>query len=306
MTTPHKINATIITGFLGAGKTTFINNLLRKYPEKQFALVENEFGEISIDTRLIKGVDASHLFELKNGCICCTITNEYELVLLELAERFPHVDELLIETTGIADPAQVIKPFTDNPEIRKLYEFQGIVCVADAGNLDSHLQEKVSVRQLISAGAIVISKAEGFSHEEQTTLVNRMKEINSLAPVFYTSQNHSEFEPGNYWNNKPLFWPDHLHRDKMHGGFSSKTIRFNHHLSRSEFEYWLSYFLDVHNNEIYRAKGIVYFIDEPFEYIVQAVGSSWEIKEGDLALDHKNGVLVFVGKLADISFDGIG
>lgn len=305
MTTPHKINATIITGFLGAGKTTFINNLLRKYPDKQFALVENEFGEVSIDTKLIKGVDASQLFELKNGCICCTITNEYELVLLELSERFPHVDELLIETTGIADPAQVIKPFTDNPEIRELYEFQGIVCLADASNFDFHLQEKVSGRQMISAGAIVISKSEGFSHEEQTTLVNRLKEINSLAPVFYTSQNHSGFKPGNYWNNKPVFWPVFQFGDKIHNGFASKTIRFNQALSRNDFENWLSYFLDVHRNEIYRAKGIVYFIDEPFEYIVQAVGSSWEIKEGDLALDGKNGVLVFVGKLTGISFDGI-
>ena len=82
-----KINATIVTGFLGAGKTTFINQILRLYPEKQFALVENEFGEVSIDTKLIKGVDASQLFELKNGCICCTITNEYELVLKELDRK---------------------------------------------------------------------------------------------------------------------------------------------------------------------------------------------------------------------------
>ena len=306
MTTAHKIKATIITGFLGAGKTTFINNLLRKYPKKQFALVENEFGEVSIDTKLIKGVDASNLFALKNGCICCTIANEYELVLLELAERFPHVDELLIETTGIADPAQVIKPFTDNPDISRWYEFQGIVCLADARNFDFHLQEKVSVRQLISAGTIIISKSEDFSHIEKAILVNRLKEINFLAPLFFTSQNRTGFELGNYWNNKPLSWSYLTAGDTMHTGFSSKTIRFNHPLNRSDFEHWLSYFLDVYKNDVYRVKGIIYFIDEPFEYIVQAVGSSWEIKEGDLALDNKNGVLVFIGKLADISIDGIG
>lgn len=252
MTTPRKIKAAIITGFLGAGKTTFINNLPRKYPDKQFDLVENEFGEVPVNTRLIKGVDASQLFELKYGCICCTITNEYELVLVELAGRFPEVNELLIETTGIADPAQIIKPFTNNPEIRSFFEFQGIICIADARNYEFHIQEKVSVRQLISDGAIVISKSEGFSHDEQIAMVNRLKELNDMAPVFYTLQSQTEFETGNFWNNKPFFRPYLLQGNSF-----------------------------------------------------QAVGSSWEIKEGDLALDNKSGVVVFVGKLADISFDGI-
>ena len=106
-----KIPVTIITGFLGAGKTTFINKLLKKESATQFALVENEFGEVAIDSKLIKGIDTSQLFELKQGCICCTITDEYELVLLELAERFPEVVHLLIETTGVAEPAPVIRPF---------------------------------------------------------------------------------------------------------------------------------------------------------------------------------------------------
>jgi len=94
MNQQQKIAVTVITGFLGAGKTTFINQLLKNYSDTQFALVENEFGDISIDTQLIKGVEASQLFELKNGCICCTITNEYEGILAELADRFPHVEHL--------------------------------------------------------------------------------------------------------------------------------------------------------------------------------------------------------------------
>ncbi|MBK6281749.1 MAG: hypothetical protein IPF54_02925 [Draconibacterium sp.] len=81
-----KIGVTIITGFLGAGKTTFINRLLKHNPETQFALVENEFGDVAIDTKLIKGVEASQMFELKQGCICCTISDEFELVLQELAK----------------------------------------------------------------------------------------------------------------------------------------------------------------------------------------------------------------------------
>src|SRR5665647_3913055 len=108
MKAKNKIAVTVITGFLGAGKTTFINRILKNNPDTQFALVENEFGEVSIDTKLIKGLDASQMFELKKGCICFAISDEYELVLQELAERFPNVEHLLIETTGIADPASVI------------------------------------------------------------------------------------------------------------------------------------------------------------------------------------------------------
>src|SRR5690554_6147983 len=132
-----KIAVTVVTGFLGSGKTTFINFLLKKYSEVQFALVENEFGDVAIDSQLIKGVDASRLFELKQGCICCTITNEYELVLQELAERFPHVQHLLIETTGVADPAGVIRPFFREKRLKELYTFNGTICMLDAQNYDS-------------------------------------------------------------------------------------------------------------------------------------------------------------------------
>lgn len=132
MSQQDKIAVTVIIGFLGAGKTTFINHLLQSYPETQFALVENEFGDVSIDTQLIKGVDASQLFELKNGCICCTITNGYEGILKELAERFPHVEHLLVETTGIADPVSVIRPFFRDDELNALYNYNGCVCMVDA------------------------------------------------------------------------------------------------------------------------------------------------------------------------------
>ena len=132
----QKIKVTIITGFLGAGKTTFINYLLKKYTDVEFALVENEFGNAAIDTKLIKGVDASRMFELKEGCICCTITDEYELVLQELAERFPNVMHLLIETTGVADPASVIRPFFRDEKLQEIYSFRGTICLVDAVKIE--------------------------------------------------------------------------------------------------------------------------------------------------------------------------
>jgi G3E family GTPase len=163
----NKISVTVITGFLGAGKTTFINRIIKSNPETQFALVENEFGDVSIDTQLIKGVDATRLFELKDGCICCTITNEYEGILKELAERFPHVEHLLIETTGIADPVSVIRPFFRDDQLKELYRFNRSICLVDTLNFEDQPDKEIALKQLAVADEILLTKTENFSEAEK-------------------------------------------------------------------------------------------------------------------------------------------
>ena len=170
-----KIPVTIVTGFLGAGKTTFINWLLQNKHGLQFALVENEFGEVAIDTKLIKGVEASQMFELKQGCICCTITDEYELVLQELAEKFPHVDHLLIETTGIADPAPVIQPFFRDKNLKELYCYNGTICLLDAQNFDTQPKQEISLKQIAVADLVLISKAEKTDERQGLVLKEKIK-----------------------------------------------------------------------------------------------------------------------------------
>jgi G3E family GTPase len=301
----HKINATLITGYLGSGKTTFINNLLKKYPEKQFALVENEFGEVSIDSRLVKGVNASHLFELKNGCICCTITNEYELALTELADRFPEVDELLIETTGIADPPMVIQPFTSNPEIIERYNFQGIVCLVDAKHFSYQFKLPVARRQMMVAGSCIISKIDPVDATEKSRMLEMTRQHNSLSTCFFSSREETEFELGNYWSNPPgILSRVSIYEPLGHKGLKSLTFRISEPMEPDAFREWLVYFLGVYRNRIYRIKGIVYFRDEPFEYIVQSVGQSWEITEGSLSVENQEGILVFIGELDGVSFEG--
>jgi G3E family GTPase len=296
MATRKKIKATILTGFLGAGKTTLINHLLRKYPETRFALVENEFGEESIDTRLIRGVDASRLFELKNGCICCTITNEYELVLQELAQRFPEVDELLIETTGIADPGPVIRPFVADREVRKYYDFMGVICVLDGNRMPGDTSHPVVWLQSAAAGAMVVSRSEDINEQQFSQLTNRLAEINPGAVWFRMDKTGTGFIPGNYWSQRPSVRHFTVPEKSLHSGFLSKTLRFEIPPAREAFERWFSYFMDVHKKEIFRVKGIMHFRDEPFEYIVQAAGPVWEITEGDLWGAGGPGILVFTGK----------
>lgn len=302
MSKNQKISVTVITGFLGAGKTTFINHLLKKYAGVQFALVENEFGEVAIDTKLIKGVNASQMFELKEGCICCTITDEYELVLLELAERFPNVEHLLIETTGVAAPASIIRPFFRDEKLKEIYTFRGTVCLVDAFNFEKEAEKEMKNKQVAVSDAILISKSGKLPSDKKETLKNKISQLNPLSEIYF-----AESETSFHFNLddiffQPKFYPDFPQNKTKHTGISTKTLTFSAPLNRERFTYWLSYTLDVYKNEIYRLKGILCFEDEPFEYILQGVGGNYELTEGENLVSENKSELVVIGQLAEIDF----
>ena len=297
-----KIAVTVVTGFLGSGKTTFINFLLKKYPEIQFALVENEFGDVAIDTKLIKGVEASRLFELKQGCICCTITNEYELVLQELAERFPHVQHLLIETTGVADPAGVIRPFFREEPLKELYTFNGTICIVDAANYKNQPEPEISLKQLAMADEVVVTKAENFQPAEREMVKKWTEKVNPLARVWFSENGKTnDFDLFAIKKQNRLFAD--RGKAQLHAAIQTKTLNFSVPLNRKEFTRWLAYNLDVYKKEIYRVKGILCFENEPFDFVIQGVGGSFEITEGEnLAADGMN-QLVFIGQLDNLPLE---
>ena len=303
MSIQNKIPVTIITGFLGAGKTTFINFLLKSNPDIQFALVENEFGAIPIDTKLIKGIDASQMFELKQGCICCTISDEYELVLKELAERFPNVGHLLIETTGIADPAPVIQPFFADEDLKDLYEYNGAICLVDALNFENLPEEEMAYKQLNVADLILLNKTENLDDKQQEEYLAKMNKLAPLAKVRSTS--FGEVKELNLKELKLHTFNAYsfLSYKSNHALVQSKTLSFSAPLNRADFLYWLEYTLDIYKSQIYRCKGVVCFQNEPFEYILQGVGGRFELEEGDLIMEAPESHIVFIGKLDGLALD---
>ena len=313
MNAKNKISVTVFTGFLGAGKTTFINQLLKHNPEIQFALVENEFGEVSIDTKLIKGVDASRMFELKQGCICCTISDEFELVLQELAKRFPNVKHLLIETTGIADPASVIRPFFSDENLKEIYQYNRTICLVDAINFENSPEKEITIKQLVVADLVLISKSENLSQIQKEAFENSLRKINPFAKTEFNELTAANFEaPFGGLGVRELFelnspaQKNKTHFDfasfsNSHTNLSTKTLQFNQPLNKEEFIHWLTYTLDIYKNEIYRTKGIICFENEPYEFILQGVGGSFEITEAENLVSDSKSEMVFIGKLVGIN-----
>ena len=294
-----KIPVTVITGFLGAGKTTLINNLLEKYSDLQFALVENEFGDVAIDTKLIKGVDASQMFELKQGCICCTITDEYELVLQELAERFPDVEHLLIETTGIADPAGVIQPFFRDEQLKELYRYNGTICLVDALHFNEQPEQELRLKQLAVADLILINKSKILDEQEKELMLKWLGKLNPFAKLLFTNfGNVTEIDLNNLVQKIRTTF-DFITFPSSHAHIETKLIEFEGSMPKAEFLRWFSYLMDVNKRNIYRAKGLLYFEDDPFEYILQGLGGDFELTEGDLIIEPGESKIVLIGKFTE-------
>lgn len=306
MSKNSKISVTIITGFLGAGKTTFINLVLKQNPDTRFALVENEFGEISIDSKLVKGVNASQMFELKQGCICCTISDEFELVLRELAERFPDVEHVLIETTGIADTAAIIRPFFADEILKDLYTFNGTVCLVDALNFEKSPEPEIQIKQIVVADLLLISKSDKVPNIQKEIFEKKLQKINPfarvdfLAPFGVLGVNKTPLFQLNIIQQKEKSIFDFVSPRTIHNEIQSQTLSFNQPLNKTEFECWLEYTLDIYKSKIYRTKGILCFENELYEFILQGVGGSFEILEGENLNDSQKSQLVFIGKLTGL------
>jgi len=189
-----KIPTTIISGFLGSGKTTFLNAIINDNKNKKFAIIENEFGEIGIDQDLIIKTE-DNIFEMSNGCICCSLNDDLYQTLLSLYKRINDFDELLIETTGIADPSSVALPFIDENQYGNVFELKRIVCIADAEFVEERIKEsEEALKQIAVADLIVINKIDLVQSEYVKKLEVILKDINPLAKIITADKNNKPID----------------------------------------------------------------------------------------------------------------
>lgn len=323
MMNKERIPVTIITGFLGAGKTSLLNRIIKKHPEKKFAIIENEFGETGIDGALIT-TTSDAIFELNNGCICCSLGEDFLFTLENLLGSTYAFDHLLIETTGIADPSSIIDAFVSGESIQTRFRIDSVVCVADAVNMEELMDEQFEIRkQLALADLILINKTDSVHPEYVKSLTHLIVQISPMAKIYPTAfanidaieiidiqsfsgesiekstlsfwgmakPNTQENEQGKLVMN-PSKAIENTHHDIKAEGFS-----FTANFDVNKFGLWMQNFLYFNKETIFRVKGIVSFENTPDQFIFHAVRGSFMFEVGKEWKDEPRfSKLVFIGK----------
>lgn len=310
----YRIPVTILTGFLGAGKTTLLNKLIKEYPEKKFAIIENEFGEVNIDSDLVIGVEENNIFEMSNGCICCTLNDDLYKVLDNLLNSEKPFNHLIIESTGIADPTSIIHPFIVDYEIQLQFRLDSLICLVDSELImDIIKDEQEALKQIALADVIILNKKGNVSAEFFAEVKNEVTSINTLAEIIETD--FAEFK-GNDLLNKQVLTPQNINEffkkvfavkpENKLSDLHSKSMHAHSFIIEGEMDYerfslWMDYFLTFNQNSIYRIKGIFCFAEVPTKMIAQSVKTSFLMMEGEYWTNEekRESKVVFIGKYLD-------
>lgn len=271
---------TVITGFLGAGKTTLVNYILREQREWKIAVLENEFGEIPIDNGLVaEAMDAKEdLITMDNGCVCCSIRGDLVRTLGQLAKRRKDFDAVLLETTGLADPAPIVYTIQTNPKMSEHYCIDSIVCLADAKHVSLHLDEvkpegavNEALQQVAFADTILLNKLDLVTLEEKNALKNRLTRLNKFAKIIETQRsrapldrilNKKSFNMEDILTVDPDFFLDEDDPQKKKHNIElvqSVGVQFEGNLHAQWFNLFMMDLLKERAEDLYRTKGLLSF-----------------------------------------------
>jgi G3E family GTPase len=193
-TAAGKTPVTVLTGYLGAGKTTLLNRILTEDHGKKYAVIINEFGEIGIDNDLVVGAD-EEVFEMSNGCVCCTVRGDLIRVLSGLMKRKGKFDAIIVETTGLADPAPVAQTFFVDDDVKAKTQLDSVTTVVDAKHLPLRLQDsKEAAEQIAFADQIILNKTDLVSEGELREVEQAIRTLNPLAPIHRTQRSQVPLE----------------------------------------------------------------------------------------------------------------
>jgi G3E family GTPase len=322
-----KIPVTVLTGYLGAGKTTLLNRILSEPHGKKYAVIVNEFGEIGIDNDLIVGAD-EEVFEMNNGCVCCTVRGDLIRIIDGLLRRKGKFDAIIVETTGLADPAPVAQTFFVDETIKAKTALDAVVTVADAKWLSERLKDAPEAKnQIAFADVILLNKTDLVSAEELDEVEARIRGINPWAKVHRTQRSQiplnevlgrHAFDLDRILKIEPEFLEqdhhdDHHHHDHGHGHHHDEKPKLKHYhdedmqslalktekpLSAEKFFPWIQGLVAEDGPAILRSKGILAFKDDPQRFVFQGVHM---ILDGDHQRDWKDDEkresrIVFIGR----------
>jgi len=323
-----KIPVTVLTGYLGAGKTTLLNRILSEPHGQKFAVIVNEFGEIGIDNELVVGAD-EEVFEMNNGCVCCTVRGDLVRIIDGLMRRKGRFDAIIVETTGLADPAPVAQTFFMDEAVGGKTKLDAVVTVADARWLKDRLKDAPEAKnQIAFADVILINKTDLVGPEELREIEMRVRGINPYARLHRTERcavplpevlGRNAFDLDRILDVEPAFLDGEEHEhghdghDHHHGHdgghrdglkhyhdeeMQSVALRTDQPLDPDKFFPWVQDLVAKDGPNILRAKGILSFKDDPARFVFQGVHM---ILDGDHqrpweAGEKRESRIVFIGR----------
>ncbi|MFP4289415.1 MAG: CobW family GTP-binding protein [Bacteroidales bacterium] len=319
----QRIPVTVITGFLGSGKTTFLNNMIKKYPKTRFAIIENEFGEMPVDGDLINH-NGAPIYELSNGCICCSLIRDLCQALQSITEIKSRIDHVLIETTGIADPMSVVDLFITNNSVKNDFLINSVICLADATSIVQVLDTEMEARKQVAlADMLIMNKIDCITSGNATMVKKTLSNLNPMAEIIETtyaqtngtpllttqaySGDHIEKTTLSFSNinlslekishSQSIVHTQSQHRHDIH----AEGFLFDECSDEELFNIWMSGFLYFNQNRLFRVKGILNFPNKKKRHVFQAVKGSYICEEGREWGQHEKrfSKIVFIGKYLD-------
>ena len=286
---PQKLPVTIVTGFLGSGKTTLLNHIIKNFEGYKVAVLVNEFGDINIDSQLLVKVgndDDQNMIELTNGCICCTINDDFADAVYRILTRRERIDYLIVETTGVANPLPIALTFLGT-DLRDFTHLDSIVTVVDAEtfNPKEHYESDVAIDQIFCGDIIVLNKTDLLTEEKADKTEEFLRSVKEGARILRSEYGKIPLalmldvnlsDPGFF--NESLANIDvdtqHLNND----GFMSVSFQSNRPIALKKFQQFLDYQLP---ENVFRAKGILWFEDSPLRHVFQLSGKRFTIDDSE-------------------------
>ncbi len=300
----QKVPVTVLTGYLGAGKTTLLNRILTEEHDKRIAVIVNEFGEVGIDHQLVIDAD-EEIFEMNNGCICCTVRGDLIRIIDDLMQREVSFDHLVIETTGLADPAPVIQSLFMDEVMLQQTQLDAVVTVVDAKYIAEHWESSEAQEQIAFADVILLNKTDLVAPDALQALERKVRGMNAIATIHHTQNcdipidtllGVQAFDLKNALSIDPAFLEEEAHEHD--NSVFSVALTDPGTIDSDKLNRWLYQLVQAKGADIFRMKGILDVDNAPRRFVFQGVHMTLDGRPGKpwRSGETRRNELVFIGR----------